>query len=338
MRTVLLMGLLTGLHACKGDRDDDTAGDTDTDTDTDTTDTSAGLATLVGDDVPAEETAWAYGVFHLELTGDVLTGTVQYSEDRDSGSQSCAGTLSLTGESAMTQPCEDDPCTWSYRFTVAETDITEGECSWPVPDMAFNLSEPDSSGFLAYWKDSEFWGDTYAQLMLLGYTAEDGWGGLHVLEESQDSSYGLESYDAEAGTVDVDAGGSGRPVSLLYSEACDDLSQAGADIVTVAEPLSGEVADEWDAVADIWELTLAAGDTLRVTATPDNSSDDMMVDLLSPDGCLQAAGDDWLSCPDGGTCGSLSHTATQAGVYRIVVTGSWCSADTCPYDLHIVVE
>ena len=331
------------LAACddKGSGDPDTVGeeadagaDADADTDADV------LAVLVEDDIVAEETAWAFGAIHLELSQDALTGTITYSEERDSLGQVCAGTLSVSGGPAVAQVCEDDPCAWSYTFTVDGTDITEGSCEYRVPDVALNLADPEAEGMLAYWQDADFWGDTYIQLMLLGYQSSEGWGAQHVLEETTDHSFGLDQYDPDAGTVGVDLGGTGVGVSLLYTEACADATAPAGSLIAVDAPLLGTVAEDWDALADIWEIALEAGETLQVSAVPTAEGGEMQVDLLSPDGCLQVAGDDGVDCGRGdfSYCGSLSYTASSPGTYRLAVTGAWCDGGACDYALHLAVE
>lgn len=316
---------------------DDTAADT-ADTGADTADTGpSGALTVLATGAPLDTTRYATAHLTGTVTAAGLSIAVDYAENTDEEPADCTATLSWTGLPA-TDAHPDSDWTWQVQSTVVSQ---TGSCTWPVPPFSGGL-DGDASVYVGWYTDyTDDWGDTYTELLSLGYTAP-GVVGASPLYSTGSGRDRTAYYTPGTGALDFDASPMGQGEPRYWTECTQGIDpQTSSKLYTSDAPSTGILRCDADDVGDVYTLHLDAGDRLGLSADYASDGSDLALEVAGPDGCLLASGGGDALGSDGSTSvPSVDFRATDAGTYTVTVHSTYCTEadDTLEYSLAASVR
>ena len=302
---------------------------------------TGGVATQVANNLETQNKYTFKRRYVLTFDGDTLSGEYHYAETLNRKTELCSGVLRVTGSNDK-EGCNLGDCDWGYSMTVREGEMT-GSCDYPTYRSAYNLAEPDAFGYLAYYTDFRLPdGEHFDALLLLGHQHERSNTGSVVFTSPDDPTISADpDFDPVTGTFSMEENGTGATVDLLVTGDCDDLVEESGEPVWEGETYRGYLLREGNRPADLWQVSVAAGQTLHAVLTPDSAQDTLRMDLLREDQCLQSDGSNNVELEDGSLVygGYLNFTAPADGVWTIAIFGDICqSAARGPYSLTVSVD
>jgi len=290
----------------------------DDSTDTSTSTTTHPLLSQSLNDTPLESMLWSAGEVEILLNENTLSGSLQYREwwDDTPNEPSCTATLLLTGNRS------DEACDslfpendWCYTFEL-DIDTQEGECIYPSEDTSFTISSPEIVAFVAYSSShTSDDGSTLSEHFAIGYHSDQG----HSYITPNNG------WDATTSNLNFTVGEIGQHYPNLYQECGQWSDLTASELWITNDAIEDVLVCGNEEVADLWNLTLEAGD--RITASIDTQIDgvELRLGLISPEGCL--LGDVWPAAPCSSgheDCPSLTYQTQIAGNYQLFVTSDWC--------------
>lgn len=294
------------------------------------------------DDVASSESFTTTASFHFDRVDDQLTGTASYQERSTSGAEVCSAEVQLRGTRAAVVGAGDpDSAAWSYRFKATGADASA--CRFPLKWLSFIAGSDGVDGVLRLADDVTVGPVSYQELLQLGSTWDDHavMGEAVAIEGGSAPTQGQgaapEGYSRSEQSLDLQLQRTTHVPTIGPTDCATRAGRADLSAVQVGEPLTGTLACSKDGMhADLWSVTLQAGQSLRATVTPREARGAARFAVLSPDGCRQVHGSRSEGCPDGRVCSTVKHTAEAAGEYTLLLeSGIRCAESSVDYELHV---
>ena len=294
------------------------------------------------DDVASSESFITTASFHFDRVDDQLTGTASYRERSTSGAEVCSTEVQLHGTRAAVAGAGDaDAVAWSHRFKATGGDASA--CRFPLKWLSFIAGSDGVDGIFRLTDDVTVGPVSYEELLQLG----SEWDDHAVLGEAvaieggsapaQGQGAAPEGYSRSEQSLDFQLQKTTHVPTIGQADCAARTGKADLSAVVVDAPLTGALACSKDGMrADLWSVTLQAGQSLRAAVIPRAAREALRFTLLSPDGCRQVHGRRSEGCPDGHVCSTVKHTVEAAGEYTLLLeTGIRCGESSVDYELHV---